>query len=168
MKNIRIILYAFAASVLCFTVALSVLFPVKYTRRIKSVCDEYGVDYTLVQAVVLTESGYNRSAVSRVGAQGLMQLMPSTAVWIASQLDKPELASDLYDADNNITLGVAYLSYLIKKFGLPDALAAYNAGEGNLSKWKNNGLSEYPFYETRNYVKKVLKAQRVYKTFKRR
>ena len=125
------------------------------------------MDYTLVQAVVLTESRYRSDATSRVGAQGLMQLMPPTATWIAAQNGRPELAADLYNPENNITLGVAYLSYLIKKFGLPDALAAYNAGEGNLVKWKNSGLDYYPFYETEKYVKKVLKAQKVYKTFRR-
>ena len=146
---------------LFFAVSLSVLFPKKYSREVDYACDRFGVSRSLVRAVILCESGYDAGAVSRAGAIGLMQLMPSTAVWIASEIGEEELATRLTDPEANIILGTALLSYLLSKYSVPDALAAYNAGEGNLMKWKANN-SGYEFSETRAYVKKVVKAEKVY------
>jgi Soluble lytic murein transglycosylase and related regulatory proteins (some contain LysM/invasin domains) len=107
---------------------------------------QYNVPVELLKAVGKAESDFNSKAVSRCGAQGIMQLMPSTAKGLG--------VSDSFDAQQNIMGGAKYLSGLLQKYngnkGL--ALAAYNAGSGNVKKY--GGIP--PFEETQNYVKKVL------------
>ena len=151
---------------LLFAVALSLLYPTKYSREIDGACDRFNVSRSLVRAVIRAESGYDKDAVSRAGAVGLMQLMPATAVWIASEIGEDELSTRLTDPQANITLGTALLAYLLGKYSVPDALAAYNAGEGNLMKWKVKN-SGYEFKETRDYVEKVMRAEKVYRRFRK-
>ena len=153
----------FAVAVLVAVFSIALLYPQRYKAEIAEASRAFGVPESLVRAVIKTESGYKRRAVSRAGAVGLMQLMPSTARWAAALLGDPSLADDLTDPKANITLGTAYLGHLLRKYSLPDALAAYNAGEGNLLKWKTEAQAEYPFPETRNYVQKVLSAEKVYR-----
>ncbi len=107
---------------------------------------KYDVDPALVAAVVETESKFHRNARSSVGARGLMQLMPRTGRWLG--------AMNLYDPEQNVDAGVKYLRYLQARFdgNLKKAIAAYNAGEGNVQRY--GGVP--PFQETRSYVKKVL------------
>ena len=111
-------------------------------------------------AVAVTESRFDASAVSRAGARGLMQLMPESFAFAAARV--AELA-DIDDPRDNLRAGCWYLSYLLDRFSLPDALAAYNAGEGRVRAWLAAGLAGYPFPETRAYVEKVLRAKRAYR-----
>jgi len=116
-----------------------------YDAMIADAANTYGVDKGLVKAVIHTESGFNPHARSGPGAKGLMQLMPATARRFA--------VSDVYDPAQNIKGGTQYLSFLMKRFNnLELALAGYNAGEGNVDKYK--GIP--PFAETQDYVKRVL------------
>jgi soluble lytic murein transglycosylase-like protein len=107
---------------------------------------KYDVDPALVAAVVETESRFHKGARSPVGARGLMQLMPRTGRWLG--------ARNLYDPAQNVDAGVKYLKYLQGRFdgNLSKAIAAYNAGEGNVKRY--GGVP--PFSETRSYVKKVM------------
>ena len=155
-----------AATVLSFALVWSVAYPNKYSNEIRSACREFEVDENLVRAVIRTESKYRPDAQSRAGAVGLMQLMPSTAVWIAEKIGSPQSAVKLTEPSENIRLGTAYLKYLTEKYSLADALAAYNAGEGNLLRWRSEGREEYGFKETREYVKKVLRSKKVYEKFR--
>jgi soluble lytic murein transglycosylase-like protein len=106
----------------------------------------YGVDPALVRAVMRVESCFDVAAVSRVGAQGLMQLMPYTAEKLG--------VSDSFDPDENIRGGVQYLSRMLKRFNhnTEYAIAAYNAGPLNVEKYK--GIP--PFAETKSYTKRVM------------
>lgn len=107
---------------------------------------EYNVSVDLLKAIGKAESSFNPNAVSRCGAQGVMQLMPATAKELG--------VTDSFDAEQNIMGGAKYISGLLKKYDGDTklALAAYNAGSGNVKKY--GGIP--PFKETQNYVVKVI------------
>lgn len=123
--------------------------------HIDAVADEFQVDRALVHAVVTAESGYNPKAVSRAGAQGLMQLMPATA--------KRYAVTDSFDPLQNLRGGTKYLSDLLKMFGgnLELAVAAYNAGENAVLRYNRQVP---PYRETMAYVPKVLSIYRKLKS----
>jgi soluble lytic murein transglycosylase-like protein len=114
-------------------------------RIIMRVGERDGVDPRLIHAVIWQESRYNQNAVSHVGAQGLMQLMPAAA--------KRFNCSDLSDAESNVEAGTKYLRWLLKHFDgdVTLALAGYNAGEGSVEK--HAGVP--PFAETQKYVRVI-------------
>jgi soluble lytic murein transglycosylase-like protein len=114
-----------------------------FADLIETVSLRHGVDPELVHAVVQAESNYQPHAKSNVGARGLMQVMPDTARDFGIR--------DLYDPQNNLEAGVQYLKFLLARFDVKGAIAAYNAGPANVRKY--NGIP--PFEETQNYVKRV-------------
>jgi soluble lytic murein transglycosylase-like protein len=117
----------------------------RYEAEIARCADNHGVDSALVKAVIKAESNYDNRAISRAGAQGLMQLMPATSR--LRNVDNP------FNPTQNIEGGVRHLKYLLSTFGDTKlALAAYNAGENAVRKY--NGVPPYP--ETKNYVSTVL------------
>ena len=120
--------------------------PVSYVNIINSSCERFGVDPSLVHAIVKVESDFNPYAVSRKGAMGLMQLMPHTANTMNVR--------NSFSPDENIEGGVKYLRYLLDRYegNISLALAAYNAGETAVKKWG----TVPPFKETQDYVKKIL------------
>jgi soluble lytic murein transglycosylase-like protein len=116
-----------------------------YDDVIDKACAKYGVDPSLVKAVVRAESGFSSRAESRSGARGLMQLMPSTAAELG--------VDDLFDPEQNIDAGVRYMKQQLDRFGNEKlALAAYNAGPASVVK--HHGIP--PFRETQSYVDKVI------------
>lgn len=118
----------------------------KYDQFISEAADKYGLPVPLLKAVIKVESNFNPNAVSRKGAQGLMQLMPDTARLVN--------VSDSFDPWENIMGGSRYLKMLIDRFGeLKYALAGYNAGPERVVQ--HNGIP--PIAETRDYVQKVTK-----------
>lgn len=112
------------------------------------------VDPALVAAVIDVESGFNRRAVSPVGARGLMQLMPATAMRFG--------VSNVYDPVQNVAAGTLYLGQMLRQFSgnLIYALAAYNAGEANVRTY--GGIP--PFVETQAYVPHVLSRYAAFRT----
>lgn len=118
-----------------------------YMSTIHTYANAYKVDPTLVKAIIAIESCFDRRAVSTVGAEGLMQLMPTTAKELGIH--------NSFDATNNIRGGVLYFSRMLSRFNynVELALAAYNAGPNAVEKY--GGIP--PYSETQKYVKKVLK-----------
>ncbi len=116
-----------------------------FHTEIASAAREFGVEEAIVRAIIHAESAYNPTALSRAGAQGLMQLMPPTAARFG--------VSDSYDASQNIRGGVQYLAWLLKRFNgdLTLAAAGYNAGEGAVDR--HGGVP--PYSETQYYVRRV-------------
>jgi hypothetical protein len=119
--------------------------PEQYRALIEASSKKHGVDPRLVHALIQVESAYHSRAVSSKGAKGLMQLLPSTG--------RQYGALDLFDPKVNVDAGIRHLKALLKRYDLPLALAAYNAGEGAVDRFK--GIP--PFRETQDYVTRILR-----------
>lgn len=149
------------------------IYPFPYRDTVEKHSAQYRVDKYLAVSVMKVESNFTEGAISRSGAVGLMQIMPETANWIAECLEeeKPSI-NELHDTDKNIRYGIWYLSDLEGEFYDNDilALAAYNAGRGNVRHWMEQGewgknfsdVDAIPYLETRQYVKKVLRCREKY------
>ena len=149
------------------------LYPYPYRSVVEHYAAKYKVDSSLVAGMILSESKFRNEAKSHRGAIGLMQLMPETAMWISEQLDDKEYElSELREPQKNIEYGTWYIASLEEEFEGNDvlALAAYNAGRGNVHDWMEerhwdmnfNEVSAIPYEETRAYVASVLKNRKKY------
>lgn len=144
----------------------------EYTEYVKKYANEYGVDEYLIYAIIKAESNFEPNAESHRGAKGLMQLMYSTAEDIAKRINVNLNEDNILEPDININLGTKYISMLIQKYNnINLALAAYNAGSGNVDGWIEKGtlksdgsdIENVPFTETNNYVRKILRDYEIYK-----
>ena len=139
-------------------------------------------NWTFIHAITRQESQFDRQAISHAGARGMMQLMPGTAREVAGKLGMSYDAGSLTaDTNYNLTLGSTYFQQMLSYFGgsYSLAVAAYNAGPGNVNKWlRANGdprggaidmvdwIEAIPIFETRNYVQRVLENAVVYDTLR--
>ncbi len=147
-----------------------ILYPFPYREQVEKNSARYSVDRFLAISVMKVESNFAENAQSHSGAVGLMQIMPETADWIAYCLE--ESAPDLRNHETNIRYGIWYLAELEAEFFGNDvlALAAYNAGRGNVHQWiEENGwrqnfsdVDAIPYAETRDYVRRVLQCREKY------
>ena len=140
------------------------VYPIKYESEIATVADKYGVDPYLLAAVARTESGFNPKAESVDGALGIMQLLPTTAKWVAGLNSwKGPKNPSLTDPQDSLELGACYLSYLQRTIHPPmAAIAAYNAGQGIAGQWvkaaggaDSFGIDDIPYPETKEFVRRV-------------
>jgi soluble lytic murein transglycosylase len=148
--------------------------PLRHEDIIRQQAREKGLDPSLIAAVIYAESRFRDGQTSPAGAQGLMQLTPATAHYIARKSGGTQfVVDDLGTPQVNIAYGAYYLRYLLRRYdGNEDlALAAYNAGEGNVDRWiaraRTHGraltISAIPYGETRAYVQRVESVRRDYR-----
>ena len=148
------------------------LFPLLYYEEVTAGALEYELEPALIFAIIRCESGFNVNAKSKAGAWGLMQMLPSTALWINEKANFDYLVDDLWTPEHNIRLGCWYLNWLRNYYdgNLIAALAAYNAGLSHVNQWltanvwdgTEEGYHHIPFAETRRYVSEVLRAKDIY------
>ncbi|QAY66554.1 lytic transglycosylase domain-containing protein [Paenibacillus protaetiae] len=151
------------------------MYPIKYQDDIRASSRAYHMEPHLVAAIIRTETNYSLNKVSHKGALGLMQLMPDTAEWITKQAGFQNVTNEmlLERPDVSIQVGTWYLQSLHKQFNDNSiaAVAAYNAGPGNVKKWIDSGewdgkletADQIPFGETRHYVQRVIYYYNKYK-----
>jgi len=139
-------------------------YPLRYESIVRGHARNYDLDPAFLAAVIEQESKFRADARSSAGAIGLMQLQPATAKGIALRTGGSEFVlSDLYDPEINVRYGSWYLHHLITKYGDERlALAAYNAGQQNVDRWRANG-EEIQFAETRAYVDEVERLKDIYR-----
>jgi soluble lytic murein transglycosylase len=139
-------------------------YPLSYAPIIRGHARNYDLDPALLAAVVYQESKFHADARSDSGAIGLMQLLPATAEGIALHTGGSRFrVDDLYDPEINVRYGAWYLRHLLEKYGDErTALAAYNAGQDNVDRWRAQGLG-IAFAETRHYVDRVEELKGIYR-----
>ncbi len=169
-KILRLFVMIFILSLL-MSYAIGII-EVKYKDKIDECAKLYDLDENMLYALIFTESRFNPQAESEKGAMGLMQITPDTALWCAEKLGDETLAADIKVPDINIKIGCFYLDYLKERYGGDEtlALAAYNAGAGNVDEWLCDGkyspdgktLETTPFPETTDYIKKISLYKKIY------
>lgn len=146
-----------------------------YAEMLTKTAHRYSLDPDLVLAVVQQESRFNPKSVSGVGAEGLMQVMPETAIYIADSRGIDHSKIDMFDPEMNADFGCWYLRFLIDHFeSIPTAIAAYNAGPTAVTEWLENREYSYdgkhldviPYPETSEYVRRVLTYYEQYRNHK--
>ncbi len=149
---------------------LEYVYPRPFRRTVETAAQKYGVDPLFIWSIMKQESRFDSNATSRVGAAGLMQLMPATARGVARRMKLKEY--DIYGVYDNITMAAHHIAGLQAAWGKPEwVAAAYNAGGGNVKKWNaerggwemDAWMESVPFSETNNYVKNVMANYAVYR-----
>ena len=140
-------------------------YPLKYRDLIEKNAADFGLEPSLVASVIFEESRFKADAKSGAGAQGLMQIMPDTASFIAKNLGE-SLPQNITEPEVNIRYGSWYLKYLLGKSGNDEkaALASYNAGPGNVASWQSQG-QKIQFKETADFVSRLEKSKNIYQQY---
>lgn len=169
-KYLRLFVMIFILS-LIMSYAIGII-EVRYKDIIDESAEMYNLDKNMLYALIFTESKFDPSAKSEKEARGLMQITSDTALWCAEKMGDANLAADITEPEINIKIGCFYLDYLLKRYGGEEsaALAAYNAGAGNVDKWlseeaySSDGkkLTSTPFPETTDYIKKISFYKKIY------
>lgn len=154
---------------------LKIIYPRTYKEVVVVYAEEYNVEENLVFAVIKAESNFDENAVSHREAIGLMQIMEETAKDVAQkyniEIDYNNAKQEISNVQNNINIGTKYLSVLLERYQNKEvALAAYNAGIGNVDNWIEKGIiksdgsdiENVPYKETNNYVRKILRNYKIY------
>ena len=173
-KAIVVITVLILVSLLTFiaynVILKKVLYNTAHEEIIYKYAEEYDVDPMLIFAIIKNESNFKKEVTSNQNAIGLMQLLETTAEEIAQKMKMENI--DLTNEETNINIGTKYFSELMEKYSgnYMLALAAYNAGQGNVDKWIEEGLitkngenlENIPFKETNMYVRKVVRDYNIY------
>ena len=173
---VKIWIFVFVISIICtvfLTPGVKYIYPLRYEAEIEEYSDLYELDKYLVMGIISSESNFDEKARSHKDAHGLMQIKDETAIWCIDHFEMDVSKEDIRNPEVNIQIGCAYMRYLIDSFGgnTITAIAAYNAGPGNVQNWLNDPkysdgkgeLLRIPFPETAAYVTKVQKRAKIYK-----
>lgn len=142
------------------------VYPRQYVDLVEQNSQNFEIDESLLYALIKTESGFNKNAVSSVGAMGLTQITPDTFQWLQTKTGQHLSEDALFEPETSIYYGAYFLDMLLYEFGLPEtAFAAYHAGRGKVNEWLADPRYSYdgitldviPYEDTAQYVKKVMK-----------
>ena len=177
-KNAKKLLIILVAIILIVIVArcinklmMKMIYKKDYSEYVIKYSHKYEVDENLIYALIKAESNFKADAVSNKNAQGLMQLMFSTAEEVANKNGIELTEENILNPDININIGTKYISTLLEKYKCVElAIAAYNAGIGNVDKWIEKGIiksdgsdiENIPFKETNTYVRKIMRDYKIY------
>ena len=181
MKNKKLLIFIIIILIICVFLGLfkdkilKIIYPTTYEEVVSVYAEEYNVEKNLIFAVIKAESDFDENAVSHRDAIGLMQIMEETAKDVAQryniEIDYNNAKQEISNVQNNINIGTKYLSVLLEKYQNKEvALAAYNAGIGNVDNWIQKGIiksdgsdiENVPYKETNNYVRKILRNYKIY------
>lgn len=154
-------------------IILKQIYKTEYSEYVYKYSEENGLDPFLTFAIIKAESNFNKNVVSTSGAIGLMQLMENTAVEAGDKIgEEVSVKEALYNPERNIMIGTSYFSDLLDRYNNNYllALAAYNAGIGNVNSWIEKGIikedgsdiENIPYKETNNYVRKIVRDYKIY------
>lgn len=172
LRLILILLFLTLAAIFLASRAQYSLYPLKYNEIVTREAQANQIDKYLIFSIMKAESNFDHTAQSHKEAKGLMQVTDETALWCAEKMGLEDFdIGKIHQPEYNIKIGTWYISYLMEVYdeSMIDALAAYNAGIGNVNSWmRESGASrieidQIPFEETRQYVQKVLRYYEKYK-----
>ncbi len=150
----------------CVILTAQTLYPKKYSDLIEKVSFELEIEPILLYAMIETESGFDKNAVSDAGAMGLTQITPETFQWLQTKTKTSYVEEDLFEPEISIYFGAFFIKLLLDEFeSVEVAFAAYHAGRGQVNEWlldpryspDGETLETIPFRDTDNYVKKINK-----------
>ena len=153
------------------SLVLQTVYPRSYSEEISRNSEIYDLDEALLYALIETESGFDKNAVSSVGAKGLTQITPETFQWLQTKTGESYEDDALFDPEVSVKYGAFFLRYLLDEFGdTKTALAAYHAGRGRVNEWLSDPryssdgkkLDVIPYNDTDFYAEKVLKVRERY------
>ena len=171
LKIILIIILVSIVAICINKLMIKIFYKKEYSKYVSKYSQEYNVDENLIYALIKAESNFEADAVSSKNAQGLMQLMLTTAEDVAKKNGINLTEENILEPDININIGTKYISTLLNKYECVEiALAAYNAGSGNVDKWIEKGsikadgsdIENIPFKETNNYVRRIMRDYKIY------
>lgn len=147
------------------------VYPRQYAELVEENAERFDIDVSLLYALIETESGFDKNAVSSVGAMGLTQITPDTFQWLQTKTGESYDVDALFEPEVSIYYGAYFLDMLLEEFDNTEtALAAYHAGRGKVNEWladprispDGEALKNIPYKDTAGYVKKVMKVKERY------
>ena len=148
------------------------VYPRQYAELVEENAERFEIDESLLYALIKTESGFDKNAVSSVGAKGLTQITPDTFQWLQTKTGEEYEENALFEPEISVYYGAYFLDMLLREFdNVETALAAYHAGRGKVNEWLADPrispdgvvLENIPYEDTAGYVKRVMKNTEKYK-----
>ncbi len=150
---------------------IQTIYPRQYVELVEDNAEQFDIDEALLYALINTESGFDKNAVSSVGAKGLTQITPDTFRWLQTKTGEEYNEDALFEPEISVYYGAYFLDMLLKEFDNTEtALAAYHAGRSKVNEWLSDPrispdgetLENIPYEDTSAYVKKVMKNYKKY------